>query len=160
ILLAMWRWGRTRRALLLGLRHTRAAGHVIVSGRYEIFRDGVRAGHERFQFMGHAIEAEAHVELPFATRQRARVTLDSSRARIEVALEVTVAAEPTRARFRIDREGAVLRALVQPQTGASIERQLGIDADTEIGFTSPLAQFVTASRLRLRPGERRDVNLV
>src|SRR5262249_21678340 len=78
----------------------------------------------------------------------------------EVALEVTVADETTRARFRIDREGAVLRALVQPQTGASIERQLGIDADTEIGFTSPLAQFVTASRLRLRPGERRDVNLV
>jgi hypothetical protein len=49
---------------------------------------------------------------------------------------------------------------VQPPTGASIERILPFPEDAELGHASPLFHLVTAGRLRLRPGERRDVPVV
>ena len=135
---------------------------MIIRGRYQIAIGGALLGSERFQLLGHAIESEMVIERqdPPAVRQHLRITLDTARAPVEVEIAETWGGETTRGRFRIDRAAATLRALVQPEVGASIERLLPFGEHSEIAHVSPLFTFVMLGRLRLRPGERREVPLV
>jgi hypothetical protein len=92
--------------------------------------------------------------------QRIRIALDAARAPAEVEITLTIASETTYGRFRADRSAGQLRAFIKPQTGASIERILPLPDDAELAYTSPLFSLVTCGRLRLWPGERKDLPLV
>jgi hypothetical protein len=134
---------------------------LIIQGRYEIWRDGARIGEERFRVLGHTLESEGRLESPVALEQKVRITMEGTRVPVEVEITLVMGdGDTTRGRYRIDRQSGQLRSFVQPQTGASIERILPFAEDAELAFVSPLFQFITVGRLRLRPGERREVTTV
>jgi hypothetical protein len=133
---------------------------VITQGLYAITRGGESIGHERFRFTTQTIHAEGERTQPSPCKLRIDVSLDSGRALSELTLVVDREGELTSGRFRVDRAANTLRALVQPAQGASIERMLPFEPDDEIAFPSPLAVFLSLSRMRLRPGERREVRRV
>jgi hypothetical protein len=133
---------------------------VIISGRYEIWEGAARTGEERFRFLGHAIESQRTMGRSEETREQLRIALDGARAPAEIELARQEGDTATQALYRIDRAGATLRAVVRPQTGASIERVVPYPEGAELDFPSPLITFLTVARLRLRPGERRDVDFV
>jgi len=133
---------------------------VIVKGRYEITRDGTRIADERFRFLGHTIESDVQLDWPAPHAQKLRITLDTARKPVEIEVELVQGGETTRGRYRTDRASRMLRVLIQPPQGASIEQLLPFSEQAEVGFPSPLFSFVTVGRLRLRPGERRDVDAV
>jgi hypothetical protein len=133
---------------------------VIVQGRYEIHGEDGLVGGEVFHLRGHAIEIESDRAGAVPSRRKIRISLDSARDPVEVEVDLEGEANATRLRLRIDRGGRSARWLVQPPTGATLSRLLPFDAETEIDFPSPLFTFVTVGRLRLRPGERRDVAVV
>jgi hypothetical protein len=133
---------------------------VIVQGRYDIVQSGRKLGQERFRLHGHVISSEVDFATPADTpplSRQTRIALDTTRSPVDVEITVTRAGETTRGRFRVDRDPQAVRVLVRPQVGASIERFVPWSEDGEIDYPSPLFAFVTAVRLRLRPGERRDV---
>jgi len=133
---------------------------VIIHGRYAIAQGGKRIGEERFRLVGHAIESEVELASAVPVTERIRIALDSARAPSEVEITLSIGDEKTYGRFRADRGAGQLRAFVQPQTGASIERILPLPEDAELGHISPLFSLVTCGRLRLRPGERRDLQII
>ena len=130
---------------------------MIVGGRYQIRRSGVAVGEERFKLLGHAIESHMQLGSPVAVRQDVRIVLDPTRAPTEAELGLELDGEKMTARYRIDRAGGTLRALAQPPEGASIEKVIVITEDVELWHASPVFALVTAGRLRLRPGERREL---
>jgi hypothetical protein len=135
----------------------RAGGPVIIGGRYQIRQAGVAVGEERFKLLGHAIESHSELGTPVAVRQSVRIVLDAHRAPTEAELGLELDGQKMSARFRIDRAGGTLRALAQPPVGASLEKIIVITEDMELWHASPVFALVTAGRVRLRPGERREV---
>ena len=130
---------------------------MIIGGRYQIRQEGVAVGEERFKLLGHAIESRTELGAKVSVRQGVRIVLDATRAPTEAELSLELDGEKMTARYRIDRPGGTLRALAQPPVGASIEKIIVITEDVELWHASPVFALVTAGRLRLRPGERRDL---
>jgi hypothetical protein len=133
---------------------------VVVSGRYDVTRGTALAAQERFRVHGYAVESWVKGAGSGSEEQRVRIALDGSRDPQEVEIERACGDDPvaaTRLRLRFDRAAGLLRSIVKPPSGATIERVMSFDSAGEAFFASPLFPFMTVSRLRLRPGERRDV---
>jgi hypothetical protein len=129
---------------------------VILHGRYEVTRNGDRIGDERFHFLERAVESQAALSWPEASERKLRIARDGAGDPVELELSCRAGGETLRGRYRIDRDAGTLRALVQPEAGASIERVAPFRSDAELEYLSPIAWFMTVRRLRLWPGEVRE----